>query len=473
MDLEQQIANLTQRFNTLETEYKSVIEEQKQIIKEHVERIDKLENRVKELETENIALEEKLHKKNSGNSSIPPSKDENRVKPNQSLRKKGNKKIGGQKGHKGNYLKMIDSPDQIVDHKPCYCKCCGKLLKGEMTFIGRRQVVDLPPVTPIVTEHRNYSCTCICESITEGGFPIEASAPVSYGNRISSMIGYLSVRQYLPMHRIREYFKQVYGLKISQGTIVNKLAQFSDQCLPWYERIRNAIQIAAVVGADETGCVVNGKKHWMWTWQNKKLTFIAASHTRGYQAISDNFENGFVHSILISDCWAAQLKTKSKAKQLCMAHLQRELNYFIQLNKEDWSTQFAQLIDKALKLKAKILQHPKQNFDSEIMLITDQSTILLQQQLKGNKKLLAFKKRLLKYKEHLWTFLFHNNVPPDNNGAERAIRNVKVKQKISGQFRSQNGANNFAAIRSVIDTIIKNDYPVFDALIQIPKFVPD
>lgn len=466
MELEQQILNLIQRFNSLESEYKAIIKVQSQ-------RIEELEARVKYLESENESLREKLHKKNSGNSSIAPSKDENRIKPNQSLRKSGGKKIGGQRGHKGNYLKMSETPDEIVDHKPSYCKCCGKPLTGKMQLIGSREVVDIPPVVPLITKHQIYASTCTCDSITKSEFPLEASAPVSYGNQVSSLIAYLSVRQYLSLQRIREFFEQVYGLRISQGAIVNKIEQFSSQCLPWYERIRKEIQVAPVVGADETGCVVNGKKHWMWTWQNKNLTFIAPSHTRGYQAIIDNFEAGFIHSTLISDCWAAQLKTDSKAKQICMAHLQRELNYFIQLNNESWSTEFSQLISKALKLKEKILDHSHQNFDNEIKLIIQHSEELLYQELQGNKKILAFKKRLLKNKDHLWTFMQHKYVPPDNNGAERAIRNVKVKQKISGQFRSEKGAKNFAIIRSVIDTIIKNQHPVFDALLQIPKFVPD
>jgi regulator of replication initiation timing/transposase len=418
-------------------------------------------------------LENKLYKKNSTNSSIPPSKDENRVKPNQSLREKTGKEIGGQKGSKGTTLKMHAVVDHIVDHKLYFCSCCGDQLYGDQELLGKRQVVDIPPIKPIVTEHRIYSSICQCGKNNVSQYPKEASAPISYGNSVEAAIGYLSVGQYMSMQRIAEFFEQVFNIKLSQGTISNKLASLTKQCMPMYEHIQARIESSKVIGADETGCVVNGKKWWMWTWQNASLTYIAASNNRGYQAILDNFPDGLPSTILVSDCWAAQLKTRTLLKQICLAHIQRDLKFFIQSCKNRWSVRFLKLIYKALELKRLILHDVSINHEIKVKKIKKDSEALLNQMAKGPKKLQALKKRLGKNAPSLWTFLDHINVPPDNNGAERAIRNVKVKQKVSGQFRSEKGAQQFAIIRSVYDTIRKNNGKAFDALSLVANYVPE
>jgi len=211
----------------------------------------------------------------------------------------------------------------------------------------------------------------------------------------------------------------------------------------------------------------------MWTWQNTSLTYIAPSNNRGYKSILDNFPNGFPSAVLVSDCWAAQLKTKTLLKQICLAHIQRDLKFFIQSCKNRWSADFLQLIYKALKLKKLILHDVSIKYKDEIKKIKNDSEALLNQVAKGPKKLQALKNRLSKNAHSLWTFLDHINVPPDNNGAERAIRNVKVKQKVSGQFRSEKGAQQFAIIRSVYDTNRKNNGKAFNALAMIANYVPE
>ena len=436
-------------------------------------KINSLEKKVTELEQENQALKDKYHKKNSTNSSVPPSKDENRIKPNQTLRKKTGKKSGGQKGHSGTYLRMHDTPDLIIEHKSKYCSCCGDILSAPHVIIARRQVVELPLIQATIKEHRQYAVQCACGQVNKAVFPKDASSPISYGNSIESMIGYLSVRQYMSMERISEHFAQVYNISLSQGTIANKLKSFAKKCLPIYEMIRSRIASAVVVGSDETGCVINGQNHWMWTWQNERMTFIAPSHTRGYQAIVDNFPNGFSNGILVSDCWAAQLKTPALKHQICLAHLLRELQYFIELGHERWSAKFQKLVDRALKLNRTILENPTISFAIQIQEIKETSFSLINQEIKAPKKLLALKKRLLKHSDSIWSFLDNSFVPPDNNSSERAIRNVKVKQKISGQFRSFNGARQFAIIRSVLDTINKNNGKIFNTLSDIAILEPE
>lgn len=431
-------------------------------------RVDSLKKENANLRNTVSELEDKLEsKKDSSTSSIPPSQDQNRVKKNTSLRKKTNRKTGGQPGHKGTTLEMNAEPDNIAFHAPCKCTCCGELLEASPELIGKRQVIDIPLISPITTEHQIYSVQCKCGILNKGQYPKSATSSVCYGPNIEVLINYLSARQYLSIVRIKEFLHQILGIKLSQGTIVNKLDSFTNKCKAVYEDIRQKVAGSEVVGTDETGCVINGKTHWVWTWQTADNTFIAVSETRGFKAVEDNFKDGFPNSILISDCWAAQLKTKSKFHQICLAHLQRELNYFKKLAKEQWSSKFSKLIGQALKLKSKMKRAPTDKFKSKVQLIIKESKKLIAENLEGPPKLITLKKRLDKRIDNLWVFLQHYDVPADNNGSERAIRNVKVKQKVSGQFKSNKGAENFVVVRTIVDTAIKNKQNVVEALFKL------
>ena len=439
--------------------------------------IDDLRSMVSSLKEENAELRNKISelevklksKKNSTNSSVPPSQDQNRKRKNTSLRKKTDRKSGGQPGHKGTTLEMNSDPDHIEFHVPYQCSCCGELLDAPHELIGKRQVIDIPPISPTTTEHQIYSVQCKCGILNKGHYPNSVTAPVCYGSNIEVLINYLSTRQYLSIVRIAEFFHQVLGVKLSQGTIVNKLDRFTNKCREAYEDIRQNVSKSKVVGADETGCVVNGGKHWMWTWQTPSETFIAVSPTRGFRAIEDNFPEGLQNSILVSDCWAAQLKTKAKARQICIAHLQRELIYFTQLDQEKWSSKFLKLLQESLKLKTQMKQKLSEGYKKKVRQIFSKARQLLEVEIKGPPKLLTLKNRLIKRIDCLWTFLYYYDVPPDNNASERAIRNVKVKQKVSGQFKSFNGAENFAITRSIIDTAIKRGLNVFTIMDDIAQ----
>lgn len=194
--------------------------------------IAQLTKRVDTLERENSSLLEMLSKykipKNSRNSSVPPSKDENRPLKTRSLREKSGKKVGGQPGRQGNTLKMTMTPDNIEVHAPGYCTCCGNDLQElPLEFIGKRQVVDIPPIVPQYTEHRVYQRTCGCGHIAKGSFPTGVNAPVSYGSNVESLIGYFHCRQYLPFDRMKEVFHNVFDLPISEGGLHYILSRLS------------------------------------------------------------------------------------------------------------------------------------------------------------------------------------------------------------------------------------------------------
>lgn len=436
------------------------------IIESLISEVRDLKSQVISLTTKVSSLEEQKQilniKKTSSNSSMPPSGDLTRS--NQSLRPPSDRKKGGQIGHEGHTLEMSSKPDKIVRHTADFCFQCGHNLSDvSAKLVERRQVIDIPPIIPIYIEHQSFSKVCVCGCVCKGEFPQNINAPIQYGQSIESLAAYFSVRQYMPYQRMKECFSDVFGIKISQSSLVNSIGRFAQKAMPIYQRIKNNINSSQVIATDETGIKVNNKKGWFWTWQNELNTFISFSYSRGFDTITSVFPNGFKNKIIVSDCLAAQLKVDSQAHQICLAHLMRELNYFIETTADNWALELKKLLKDAIELK-------KQIIDYEIPIperqeIEKRLTQLLEiKELSKNKKQKAFQKRLQKHKNKILPFLYSKNVPPDNNGSERALRNVKVKEKISGQFVSEQKAKDFAVIRSVIDTIIKNKSHIFDSL---------
>ncbi len=427
---------------------------------------------VQQLLQENERLK---HLKNSRNSSVPPSRDENRPLKTKSLRTKDGKSPGGQTGHEGNTLKMVENPDHIVEHKPAFCNHCGKDLSNATTELSKcRQVVDIPPIIPQYTEHRVFRSICTCGHQTESAFPEGINAPVSYGPNVEATIAYMHTRQFIPFERMSEYFTDVCSLPISQGTICDILERFAQKAFPAWQLISKEVENSKVVGSDETGAKVNGKKAWFWTWQSKLATFIAFSANRGTNTIDTNFENGFKDTVLVHDCWKSHFETKAKTHQLCTAHLLRELNFFEERYQSHWASLFKQLLYDALQLK-KILSPPEYYYPiNQRTELEHRLLVLLQTQIPEHmKEVGSFHKRMNKYKDYIFTFLYHPEVPPDNNASERAIRNIKVKQKVSGQFKTQRGAEIYAIIRSITDTCIKNNQNILSAFHTIAKLVPE
>jgi transposase len=407
--------------------------------------------------------------RSSRTSSTSPTHDLGRSNRH-SLRPVSGKKPGGQPGHAGHSFQMSDTPDAIIDHIPLVCEKCSESL-DDVSGVSctRRQLIDLPPVHYVCTEHRSHTKLCpVCGFKNRGAFPERLKAPVQYGPVVEAVTGYLSVYQYLPYHRIVRFFKDCFGLPLSEGSIDNFLESLSKKATSAYETIRERIQSGDVVGADETGCRVNGKKYWFHVWQNRFLTFIVAFAHRSYEVIEKYFADGFHHSIYVSDCYAAQLKTPAKAHQLCIAHLLRELLNFEKSLNSVWSAGMKDLLYRAWNLKRNMTGDDYRSPPPQVALISTQLDELLAVDYSGfHQKEQALVKRLIKHRASILTFLYHQNVPPDNNASERAIRNVKVKTKVSGQFRNKDGkgADRYAKIRSVIDTTIKNGQEVYQALI--------
>ena len=423
-------------------------------------------------------IEKQGIKKDSHNSSLPPSSDIGRK--NKSLRPPSVLKIGGQVGHKGTTLEQTSNPDRIIELKSDFCQVCGQSLEGRLySLVSRRQVVDIPPILPIYEEYRQYSCNCgKCGYVQKAAYPAGVTAPIQYGSGVLTLVSYLSVYQYLPYRRLSQLFAAVFGLPLSQGSLDNLLTKASQKAQGVYEQIRQNISNSTVVGSDETSAKVNGNKWWIWVWQNIQNTFIVAAQNRGFATIETYFEAGFAQATLISDRWAAQLKAIALNHQLCLAHLLRDTIFLTESEKNEqkaFAKGFLTLLKDALDLrkelekkgKAADEKHPKAT------LLQKQLNQLLALTIDNQKYPLTatFQLSIIKNRNYLLPFLYNLDIPPDNNGSERAIRNIKVKQKISGQFKS--GQNTFCVLRSVIDTFIKRKLNVFNALFQIMNLVPE
>jgi transposase len=255
------------------------------------------------------------------------------------------------------------------------------------------------------------------------------------------------------------------NLSMSEGTVFNLLNKAANMVLPIYEGIKKEISNATTVGGDETGVKVEKSKFWAWTWQTLLATYIVISKSRGFVTVENTFPEGFVNATFVSDSLSAQLKTSARRHQLCLAHLLRELNYFEQLYHHQWATEMKGLLTRAIKLKDTMtLEQYTGPFDQRTTVINE-FEILVNQTLPDTvSKIFPFQKRLRKRRHQVFNFLFYPDVPYDNNGSERAIRNVKVKQKVSGNFRSERGAEIFAVLRSVVDTIIKKGGNPFESI---------
>ena len=416
-----------------------------------------------------LQIEIKLLKngRNSNTSSTPSSHDYGRSNKF-NLREKSNRKSGGQTGHKGSSLKMTEKPDEIQKHIPKYCKQCGERFNDEsvLKLHQRKQEVVIPPIKPKFIEHQSYSCTCSkCNTQTITDLPPHLKANIQYGENIQALITYLSVYQYMPSNRIKKYLKDIMNIPISEGTIYNIIESMSNKATPIYEVIKERIATSKIVGGDESGVKIDGDKAWFWVFQNSLYTFIKVAYSRSYQSITETFYNGFPMSIYVSDSLPAQLKIKTKAKQLCLAHLMRELKNFENAFNCTWASKLKQVFKDAILYEQQMTITDYLGTNQKVKEFENKLTKLLEiDHSDKHRKLKAFVNRLIKNRSSILTFLYHIEVPPDNNGSERAIRNAKVKMKISNQFKSFDFANHYAIIRSVIDTTIKNSNNVFDAL---------
>jgi transposase len=306
--------------------------------------MSELQKENKLLRQENKELREKLEitlaelakkkvTKDSHNSHNPPSQDKSKPKK-KSLRKKTGRKSGGQKGHKGHHLAMTDKPDEVHKIKSNNCSKCGNGLEHHQhEFLSKRQVIEIPEIQPKYIEYQQHGCECgNCGHHQKASFPQGVHAPIQYGSNIIALVSYFSVYHFLPFRRMTQLFQDVFLLPLSEGSVQNLLIKAAKKAKPMYDDILQQIFSSNYVGSDETSAKVNGKKWWIWVWQNTKNTYLKAAKSRGFITVLETIGDRLSHATVGSDRFAAQLKMVSKFKQLCISHLLRDLIFLLQRN---------------------------------------------------------------------------------------------------------------------------------------------
>lgn len=451
--------------------------------------VSELLTRLNKLEEEVNTLRGQL-RKNSRNSSKPPSGD-GFGKRTRSLRRKSERPSGGQVGHRGQTLEWRSQPDFVEPHDVSHCGGCGASLSGQpVEEVISRQVFDLPPLELMVSEHQALVKRCpVCGQSSQGSFPAEAKTMVQYGPRLKGLMVYLMEGQLLPSARSCEVLSDVLGVDVSEGTLYTAREQCFTALAPIEAAIGDAIKAAPVVHFDETGMRVNQRLWWLHVACTDGLTYYFAHPRRGQVAINEmdilpKFEGKAVH-----DGWKSYQGYDCE-HVLCNAHHLRELQYVIEHYGQPWAFQLSLLLVsihswvKALKVEGKtalasedlaVLEARydailKQGFDLNPMPETD-PTVPKKRGRPKRPPPLNLLERLRTHKAAVLGFMYDFNVPFDNNQAERDLRMMKLKQKISGCFRSEDGAKRFCRIRGYLSTLRKQEHNLLEALMRL--FVGD
>ena len=425
------------------------------------------------LRSENTLLRSQLGQ-NSLNSHKPPASDGLTKRP--AIPRLRGGQTGGQIGHDGQTLKMSSRIDETVIHKATTCKRCGTSLTHQQFILcEKRQVFDIPEPKLIVTQHEQYRCQCACGCQNWGVFPDSVSAPIQYGSHARTFASLLNQQYLLPLNQVSSIFDDLYGQPINESTIISNNRQLYALLEQPEQLIKSALITSKVVHFDETGARTAGKLNWLHSASSKDYTYYFHHAKRGYLAMIDtpsvlpHFRGYAVH-----DCWASYFKFDACQHVLCNSHLFRELQATTERGFE-WAQSIKQLIfdlyDQYKKHPEHIVcrehyQKTKAIIKGQLKIIEAQlSAITMRNQIQ--QKALALVKRIRK---HLKSFLFFAedpDLPFTNNLAERDIRMVKLKIKISGAFRTVEGIQIFARLRGFISTCKKQNINVFQSIRNI------
>ena len=428
----------------------------------------------------------------SHNSSKPPSSDLGRPKPApRSLRPAPGttgRAPGGQPGHPGTTLRLVDTPDRLALHRPAQCAAGGTRLapgdSGERLDAERRQVLDVPlPPRLAVVEHRVVRVTCAAGGAeTAGRFPAGVARPVQYGERLKAVGVYLRAYQLLPYARTQELLEDLFGAAPAEGTLQAAEAACSAALAAPEAAIARALQGAPVAGFDETGVYVAGRREWLHVVSTAALTHYGVHPKRGRRATDALGILPAFTGIAVHDAYPSYLHYPGCAHALCNAHVLRELIFLHEQHHQAWADELATLLVTAKDLAdrrappGRPAWTPSRGPSSSPITTTScgragwptrgrplQPTARAAGRLPQTKAQNLLD-RLRAHRDSVLAFLDDLRVPFDNNQAERDLRMLKVQQKISGGFRTTTGAASFARIRGYVSTLRKQGLPVLAAL---------
>ena len=463
----------------------ALVAAQERVIAQLQARIAEQDTRLAEQDARIGELERRLAA-SSRNSSKPPSADGLNKPAPKSLRGRSGRKPGGQPGREGRTLRQVAVPDEVVVHEPDACAGCGGTLAadGSPARIIRRQVFDIPTITVRVVEHRLISRRCVCGALTAAAGPTGVTAPVQYGSHAAAIAVYLVLGQHLPVERTAFLLAELFGTPMATGTVAAWTARAAAGLAPFTTAVRAGLAKADVVHADETGLRVAGRLHWLHVACSSRFTALFCHRRRGKEAIDAAGVLPGCTGIVVHDAFAPYARYRSVTHALCNAHLLRELVAVVDFHTAHpppssgelpagwcWATQ---VIDALLALKAV----------TDTGAVPDADTLAAHRRLIVSAALVgasgeagppgavgrrhqALARRIRRRLEDYLRFAVDPRVPFDNNPAERDIRMVKIKQKVSGCLRTLTGAQDFAAMRSYLSTASKHGRRPFDVLTEL------
>lgn len=429
---------------------------------------------------ERVTHLERQLKQDSHNSNKPPSSD-GLKRITKSTRPKSNRPSGAQDGHKGTTLKMVATPHRSLRHSVPACKACGRSLRTvKPTALDRRQVFDIPAPRVEVTEHQCETKECPhCGVTTTASFPSGVTKATQYGTNLKSFAMYLMQYQLIPAQRTHEALEDLFGCSIAEGSLFNWTKELHTILETPEQSVKEQLRHESVIHADETGMVCEQKLHWLHVSSTERLTSYGLHPKRGTEAMNaigilPEFQGTVIH-----DSWKPYFSYNC-THSVCNAHIIRELIFAFEENRQLWASDFKELllrinhrVERARGegnsfLPPRTLHHFERQYDHLLWLALRRNPRQRgSPHRRGRKKQTKTRnlvERLRDYRSAVLAFMYDFRVAFTNNQAERDLRMAKVKQKISGTFRSWSGAEMFCRIRGYISTARKNTLSAFDAL---------
>ena len=420
--------------------------------------------------------------KDSHNSGKPPSSDGLKKGRRKSLRRAGERPRGGQRGHKGRTLMQVAEPDHLIVHKLADCPHCQTDLRAEaVTRQEKRQVFDIPPARIEVTEHQAEVKQCPgCGASVKGEFPANVSQPTQYGLRLKAFACYLYSQQFIPLARIGELLTALYGDAPSESVILAAMRQLAKHTQGSLAQIRQQLIAAPVVHFDESGMRVAERLHWLHAASTEKLTHYHVHAKRGHLGMRAGEILPHYKGVALHDHWRSYLKFSDCQHSFCNVHHLRDLCFIVEQYGQAWAAKMKRLLcdikdeiastsERHTALPRERLAYYEAAYDALIAqgFAANPSPPKRKPRAVGRPKQSPPKNlldRLHKHKAGVLAFMYDFRIPFDNNLVERDVRMIKVQQKVSGCFRTEDGAHIFCALRSYISTARKHGLNAIDAI---------
>lgn len=412
-------------------------------------------------------VEEKLRLKQtpttSKNSSQPPARD---IKGEKKKRKRSRKK-GAKAGHEKHERALVDNPSKVIEVYVDNCsKCHLNLLEQVPVRTVRRQVTELPEMEPVVIETRQHEVICPCCGERQvGPLPEGLEAGRYFGPRLEALVTILHHEHHMGFARLVQICGEIFHLPLSEGGAVAMVQRAGQAVYAEAKAIWERVRRSPIIGSDETSARVLGRNWWQWVFVSDRGEYHLIVPSRGYDVI-ESFMGECEAEVWVSDCWKAQLNAPAKRLQICLAHQIRNLQGLIDRRPQlRWAKEMQALFRKAIRLGNRREQMTERGYQRQVLILHKELERLLQRRFRGLGTNLL--ERYRKYRDSLFVFLQRSDVPADNNACERALRPSVIHRKVLGSFRSEWGAQAYAALTTVLNTAKRNGESAFQKLASL------